>query len=527
MSRDSRSDLIANDGGKTFLFEHMLSGVAYCEMIVDEEGLPDWVYLDVNPAFNRLTGLSDVVGKRVTEAIPGIRESNPELFEVYGRIARTGVPEGFDAHLEPLGLWLHVHANSPSPGYFIAIFDDISERKNSEQTLERTARRLEAVNEQLGRMARALRLLSLTDKALVGATDERQLLQDICDLIVHTGQHSMAWVGYASRNASRPADVVAQTGDSGYLASIGDVDSSAGIAGRMPMEVCIREGRTVAIRNLKTWKTRARWKKRALDLGYRASLDLPLLVDGKVIGALELWASEIGAFDPEETSLIEELAASLGSGISNLRAHEVQASASQSLGLASLRLEQMLMDVTEAIGRVVELRDPYTQGHQERVAGLAKLIASELGLRGEDVVAIEITGLVHDIGKMKVPIEILANPNRLDEMQLAIVQEHPRSGYEILKNVAFPWPVAETVLQHHERLDGSGYPGGLVGDAISLPARILAVADVVEALSSHRPHRPAVSLDVAIAQVRDAEGKFDPEVVAACMRLHKAGRIAF
>jgi putative nucleotidyltransferase with HDIG domain len=351
------------------------------------------------------------------------------------------------------------------------------------------------------------------------------LLQEVCDLIVETGGYAMTWVGLAADDAERSVRVAAQTGDDGYLGWLGEVSWEAGAAGKSPIGICIREGRVVDIRNLKTWKTRAVWKREALARGYRASLDLPIHVDGVVVGGLELWATQINAFGDAERALFEELADNLGFGISSMRAHRTKADTSQSLGLASIRLEQMVMDITEAIGRVVEVRDPYTQGHQERVAGLAKMIAGEMGLSGDDVIAVEVTGLVHDVGKLRVPVEILAKPGPLDDDQYSIVKQHSRAGYEILKDISFPWPVADIVLQHHERMDGSGYPGGLSGEQIGPLARILAVADVVEALSSHRPHRAAIGLDAAIETVSATSGQFDPAVVDACVRLYEQGRI--
>ncbi|MDR3687343.1 MAG: HD domain-containing protein [Coriobacteriia bacterium] len=524
MTQHAAADTRATSERLAFLFEHMLDGVAYFEMVTDDQGLVDWVYLDVNPAFYRLTGLRDVIGKRASVIIPGLRESNPELFEMYARIARTGAPEEIDLLVGPLDTWLHIHANRPTPDHVLAIYEDISERKESEQTLSRTTRRLKSANAKLDRAARGLRLLSLTDKVLVRAADEDSLLQDVCELIVATG-YPMAWVGLAASDAKKSVRVAAKAGDHGFIESLGDVSWDVGQISKTPIVTCIREERTVDIRNLKTWKTRAEWKRAALARGFHASLDLPICVDGVVVGALEMWGREVNTFGDDERQLFEELADSIGFGISSQRAHRTTKRASQSLGLASMRLEQMVMDVTEAIGRVVEVRDPYTQGHQERVARLAKMIAGEMGLSGDDMVAIEVTGLVHDVGKMKVPVEILAKPDRLDETQYAIVKQHSQAGYEILKDIAFPWPVADIVLQHHERMDGTGYPNGLVGDQIGILARILGVADVVEALSSHRPHRPAIGLDAAIEEIKRGNGAFDPAVVEACVRLYEQGRI--
>jgi len=187
-------------------------------------------------------------------------------------------------------------------------------------------------------------------------------------------------------------------------------------------------------------------------------------------------------------------------------------------------LQRSLDGTVQAIGATAERRDPYTAGHQQRVTQLAYAIAKQMNLPQDQTEGIRFAGLVHDIGKMSTPAEILSKPGKLSETEYQLIQAHPQIGYDILKSIAFPWPVAEIVLQHHERLDGSGYPQGLKGDAILLEAKILAVADVVEAMSSHRPYRPALGIDAALAEIRDHQGKlYDPEVVEVCNQLFVDG----
>ena len=187
------------------------------------------------------------------------------------------------------------------------------------------------------------------------------------------------------------------------------------------------------------------------------------------------------------------------------------------------RLEKMVYDVVEAMGSVVEARDPYTQGHEVRVASLGKRIAAEMGLPADALNEIGMAALLHDIGKLRVPAEILTKPGKLSVAEFALIREHPEQGFEILSHIDFPWPIAEIVRDHHERLDGSGYPRGLTADGISLPARILAVADVVEAMASHRPYRPAVGLTEAIEEISTHPELYDARVVAACVSLHERG----
>jgi putative nucleotidyltransferase with HDIG domain len=169
---------------------------------------------------------------------------------------------------------------------------------------------------------------------------------------------------------------------------------------------------------------------------------------------------------------------------------------------------------------LVEVRDPYTAGHQQRVAKLATAIARELSLSEERIEGIGVAGTLHDIGKISIPAEILSKPGRLRKSEFDLVKDHAEIGYSLLKAIEFSRPVAQIVLQHHERTDGSGYPNGLSGKNILIEARIMGVADVIESMSSHRPYRPAFSIDKALLEIILKKGVlYDPEVVDACVRL--------
>jgi PAS domain S-box-containing protein/putative nucleotidyltransferase with HDIG domain len=185
-----------------------------------------------------------------------------------------------------------------------------------------------------------------------------------------------------------------------------------------------------------------------------------------------------------------------------------------------LQMENMVWGTVQALAQATETRDPYTAGHQNRVARLALAIAEELQLDEGDIDGIRMAGLVHDIGKIQVPAEILSKPGELTETEFNLIKAHTQIGYDILKTIEFPFPVAKTVLQHHERLDGSGYPSGLKGEQILLGARILAVSDVVEAMASYRPYRPALGLDKALEEILRYKGTlYDEQVVDACLNV--------
>jgi PAS domain S-box-containing protein/putative nucleotidyltransferase with HDIG domain len=185
-------------------------------------------------------------------------------------------------------------------------------------------------------------------------------------------------------------------------------------------------------------------------------------------------------------------------------------------------LRKAVSTTIQVMVSAIEIRDPYTSGHQIRSADLALAIASEMGLPQDKIDAIRMAGSIHDIGKLSIPAEILSKPTKLLEIEFALIKEHARKGYEMLKDVESPWPLAEIVYQHHERMDGSGYPRNLKGEEILIEARILAVADVVEAMASHRPYRPGLGIDASLNEIEKNRGIFYDDAVAdTCLRLFR------
>jgi putative nucleotidyltransferase with HDIG domain len=179
-----------------------------------------------------------------------------------------------------------------------------------------------------------------------------------------------------------------------------------------------------------------------------------------------------------------------------------------------------LQATVQSIALIVEAKDPYTSGHQERVSHLAEAIAKEMGLTEDRQDFVRTASIIHDLGKVSVPSELLSKPTKLSELEFNIIKVHSQAGYNILKDIDFPWPVADVVLQHHERMNGSGYPHGLEGDDIFLEARILAVADVVEAIAFHRPYRPLLGIDFALEEISRNKGiLYDADAVDACLKL--------
>ena len=187
-----------------------------------------------------------------------------------------------------------------------------------------------------------------------------------------------------------------------------------------------------------------------------------------------------------------------------------------------VQLETAFMSTVKVATTISEMRDPYTAGHERRVAEIAVAIGAELGLDRRQQEGLRVAGYLHDIGKITIPSEILAKPGKLSRLEFELIKTHPQASYDVLKEVEFPWPVARVALEHHERVDGSGYPQGLKGGDILLESRIMAVADVVEAMASHRPYRPGLGIEHALAEVERGHGTaYDPEVADACLRLFR------
>ena len=195
---------------------------------------------------------------------------------------------------------------------------------------------------------------------------------------------------------------------------------------------------------------------------------------------------------------------------------------------ASLELEKSLEESIKSIAYTVESRDEYTAGHMKRVGQLSSAIARELGLPEDTIHGIELASTIHDVGKIAIPVEILTKPGKLSKVEFMLVQTHVEAGYDIIKNIEFPWPIARMILEHHERIDGSGYPQGLKGDEMLLGSRIIAVSDVIEAMSTHRPYRFVLGIDEALAEIKQHRGTlYDAQVVDACLKLFTEKRFAF
>ncbi|QWD49371.1 HD domain-containing protein [Polynucleobacter paneuropaeus] len=358
--------------------------------------------------------------------------------------------------------------------------------------------------------------------ALARVESTNLLIQEVCSAIAAQGPYVLAWVGKAEDDENKTVKFLGGAGEAiAYTNEVQVSWSDQQASGLGPAGVVIRTGQSCIIEDTQTDDNFLAWRKLSENFGIRSAMGAPIPDGGDhPFGVLLVYSKIPSAFAPTDAILFESLAKEIGFGLRAIeRQHQLDDQIHEK-ELIQERLATSLRATIEAMSRTMEWRDPYTAGHQKRVAEISMAIARKLQWHEERVQALYMAAMVHDIGKMSVPSEILTKPSRLTSIEMQLVQGHVDSGYQILKDIPFPWPIADMVRQHHERLDGSGYPQGLKGDQISPEGRILAVADTIEAMSSHRPYRPGLGLDAAMKEIRaEAGSKLDASIVDAAFAL--------
>jgi PAS domain S-box-containing protein len=363
--------------------------------------------------------------------------------------------------------------------------------------------------------------------ALSPARSSKDLLRAVCEAITRESIYVLAFVGIAEGGPDKLVRIAAAAGsavsflDGMHLSWAEDEQT-----GKAAMGVCIRTGKIQNMFDSETSETYAPWRERARQHSIRSGVYIPLRVEGGWHGELVIYAAHPNAFEAPAIEVFQNLAEQIVHA-----AHALD----QELALhaGQIVLENTQRQLTDAMSAMVrpmvsamEMRDPYTAGHESRVADIAVAIGKELGWPEERLHGLYVAGQVHDIGKISIPAEILTKPTTLTAGEMGLIHEHPETGYIILKDIPFSWPIAEIVRQHHERLDGSGYPLGLKGDAILPEAKVLAVADFVEAMGSHRPYRPAAKLKIVLQEIeKEAGSKLDVEAVRVCAALFREKRL--
>ncbi len=404
-------------------------------------------------------------------------------------------------------------------GHFVGtlgVFTDISERKRGEQLLR-------ALNKAALAMERAL----TPEEIFSAVSKEFKKLGFSCAVFLTDDDQNRLFPKYLSHEAAaiKAAEKLVGLKREDFSISVESVDVYRKV---------VRERKTIfvedvgeVVRDLLPGPLKRFARQMVRMIKIPRALDAPLMVDDEVIGVLAVQSDDLTEDDiPAVTAFAHQMAAAWRKA--NLL-QELERSlaevkqAQEELQRTAEILRRTLGATIQAMASTVETRDPYTAGHQRRVANLARAMAKEMGLSREQIEGIRMAAAIHDIGKITIPAEILSKPGRLGDLELGLIKMHPQAGYDILKTVEFLWPVAQVVLQHHERMGGSGYPQGLSGEEIMLEARILAVADVVEAMASFRPYRPALGIDKALEEISQNRGiLYDPEVVDACLKLFTA-----
>lgn len=471
------------------------------------------VYLACNQAVARDLGLTidNIIGKRDEDLYPAHLAARYRADDI--RVMAEGLDIVFEEPYVREGkpAWLRTckrplrDAAGKTVGIVVS-FDDI--------TAERE------VTEKLRRREWTLAALHRASGAVVQSGTEAELLQAVCEAVTLGNEYPLCWIGLCEQDAERTLRVVASAGTAkGYTDGL-RVSWAPGPLGDGPAGRAVRERHPVVNNHASNDPRFIPWRARADCYGIASSLGMPLFIDGQAVGVLSIYSGTADAFGQDEVNLFQEFATTLMFGVESRRTAKANQLYLQQRAAQEAALRQALEDALGAIAGVLEQRDPYTAGHQKHVSMLAVAIGREMGLDAERLHALGLAAAVHDLGKIEVPAEILTKPARLNKAEFALIKRHPEVGYQLLSKVPFPWPIAEIARQHHEYLDGTGYPHGLKGSEILLEARILTVADIVESISSDRPYRPAMGLDEALAEIRRLSGsKLDPQVVEACVRV--------
>ena len=394
-------------------------------------------------------------------------------------------------------------------------------KKNHPNPLEPSE--VEAIRDQLEKRSWALSALSEAAATLARANSTDLLIKEVCAAIATQGPYVLAWVGRAEDDPLKTVKIVGAAGSAlNYITDIVVSWSEDASTGKGPAGTCIRTNKPSVVVDSEVDAGFAFWRERAKEFGIRSAVGCPIPdgITGVPYGSLLVYSKVPNAFGDSEIQLFQSLANEIGFGLRSIeRQHKLDDQIHEK-ELTQERLASSLRATIEAMSKAMEWRDPYTAGHQKRVAMISMAIGRQLGWNDERVQAIYMAAMVHDIGKMAVPSEILTKPSRLTDLEMQLVQGHVEAGYQILKDIPFPWPIAEMVHQHHERLDGSGYPNKLVGEQICEEARVLAVADTIEAMATHRPYRPAKGLNAALEEIKAESGaKLDSKVVDAAFKL--------
>jgi PAS domain S-box-containing protein len=478
------------------------------------------IVVDANPAAQAMMGYSreELIGMHVTMLHP---ESERERAAIeFQESLRSGLLHSSfhiqrkDGSCVPVAIWSSPPLELAGRSLMIAEFRNITKLQEHEHRL---ATKRWAINAYAG-----------TASALWLQHSSESLPQAICDAITRESNYVLAWVGMAENGPDKKIKVAAAAGSAvGYLDGVDLSWSEEQAWGKSPTGVCIRTNTLQTTEDTQTSPRFATWRERAMQFGIRSSVSTPLQLKSGLYGALIVYAASPNAFEPVVIEVFEHLAEQISFGVHAIEQEKRLQAKREQLARTERQLTEALSAMVAPIVLAMEMRDPYTSGHQGRVADIAVAIGKEMGWPEGRLQGLRVAAQVHDIGKISIPAEILTKPGELNAPERAMINGHSEVGYTILKDIPFVWPIAEIVRQHHEKLDGSGYPRGLKADEILPEAKILTVADIVEAMASYRPYRAGIPLDAVLEQIeKEAGSQLDAEVVQICVDLFREKNFA-
>jgi PAS domain S-box-containing protein len=477
------------------------------------------IIVDANPAAEALMGFqrAELIGLHIT--MLHSEEEREQVKAEFGK--RTGLARHHsnlhiqrkDGQSVPVAIWSSNWLELAGRKLSIVEFRDITDQKQKEH--------------QLSAQNWALSAFSIAALALGRAQSAEGLQQSICEAITRESVYVLAWIGIVEDGPERKVRVAASAGSAlGYLDSLHISCREDDPSGQGPVGTCIRARTLQIVEDTEASAAFAPWHEQARSFGVRSCACIPLYVDGSWEGALSVYSARANAFENSPIEVFQHLAEQIVHGIKAIE-HKQQLDAERrNLEMTQKHLTEALSASVSAMVTAMEMRDPYTAGHENRTADIAYAIGKEMGWPEGRLQGLRMAAMVHDIGKISIPPEILNKPARLSEEEFMLVKKHPESSYAILRDIPFTWPVAEIVRQHHEKLDGSGYPRGLKGNEILPEAKVLTVADIVEAMAAARPYRRGLGLKVALAEIESQSGTLlDPEAVRICASLFREKRL--
>lgn len=368
-------------------------------------------------------------------------------------------------------------------------------------------------------------LIKSIDELILRKHKDSELFLKVCREIVKIDNYRFAWIGLAKKNKTRDItkiEPVAHYGSNGFTddllnSLLKEVNST-----KKTFLSTAAAGKYEVKRYNKPESPGAGTREDLiLKNNFLSSILIPLKHNDSILGLINIFSGHKNSFREQENKVLLKIANNLSNDMRGLKL-EIE------LKDTMKQLQRALYETIDAITLMSEIKDPYTSGHQKRVAIISSTIATEIGLSKDTIDGIYVAGLLHDVGKISIPNDILAKPGKLNEGEFLIIKNHPIVSYNILEHIEFPWPIANIVNQHHERMDGSGYPYGIQGEEMSVGSRILSVADVVEAMTAHRPYRPALGLKKALSEIGDNKGiLYDREITEACIKVFKEKKVKF